>query len=56
MAAFCCIFAGQFYDDLCDYHQDDAQAVKAGRVIKGAVGGSIASHAVCFLLLGIRKA
>ena len=29
MAAFCCIFAGQFYDDLCDYHQDDAQAVKA---------------------------
>jgi len=29
MAVFCCIFAGQFYDDLCDYHQDDAQAVKA---------------------------
>ena len=28
MAVFCCIFAGQFYDDLCDYHQDDAQAVK----------------------------
>ena len=24
MAVFCCIFAGQFYDDLCDYHQDDA--------------------------------
>ena len=29
MAVFCCIFAGQFYDDLCDYHQDDVQAVKA---------------------------
>lgn len=29
MAVFCNIFAGQFYDDLCDYHQDDAQAVKA---------------------------
>ena len=29
MAVFCCIFAGQFYDDLCDYHQDNAQTVKA---------------------------
>lgn len=29
MAVFCCIFAGQFYDDLCDYHQDDSNAVKA---------------------------
>lgn len=29
MAVFCRIFAGQFYDDLCDYHQDDAQAVRA---------------------------
>ena len=29
MAVFCCIFAGQFYDDLCDYHQDDAQAIRA---------------------------
>ena len=28
MAVFCCIFAGQFYDDLCDYHQDD-EAVRA---------------------------
>ncbi len=28
MAVFCCIFAGQFYDDLCDYHQDNVQAVK----------------------------
>ena len=22
MAVFCCIFAGQFFDDLCDYYQD----------------------------------
>lgn len=29
MAVFCNIFAGQFYDDLCNYHQDDTQAVKA---------------------------
>ena len=29
MAVVCCIFAGQFYDDLCDYHQDNAQTVKA---------------------------
>lgn len=29
MAVFCNIFAGQFYDDLCDYHQDDTAAVKA---------------------------
>lgn len=29
MAVFCNIFAGQFYDDLCDYHQDDPTAVKA---------------------------
>lgn len=29
MAVFCCIFAGQFYDDLCDYHQDDPAAVNA---------------------------
>lgn len=29
MAVFCNIFAGQFYDDLCDYHQDDPAAVKA---------------------------
>lgn len=29
MAVFCNIFAGQFYDDLCDYHQDDSTAVKA---------------------------
>ncbi len=29
MAVFCNIFAGQFYDDLCDYHQDDSNAVKA---------------------------
>ena len=29
MAVFCCIFAGQFYDDLRDYHQDDPKAVKA---------------------------
>ena len=29
MAVFCNIFAGQFYDDLCDYHQDDPEAVKA---------------------------
>ena len=29
MAVFCCIFAGQFYDDLCDYHQDNPAAVNA---------------------------
>ena len=29
MAVFCCIFAGQFYDDLCDYHQDDPVAISA---------------------------
>ena len=29
MAVFCCIFAGQLYDDLCDYHQDDPAAVNA---------------------------
>lgn len=29
MAVFCCIFAGQFYDDLCDYHQDDPAAISA---------------------------
>ena len=29
MAVFCNIFAGQFYDDLCDYYQDDSAAVKA---------------------------
>ena len=29
MAVFCNIFAGQFYDDLCDYYQDDPTAVKA---------------------------
>lgn len=29
MAVFCCIFAGQFYDDLRDYYQDDSEAVKA---------------------------
>lgn len=29
MTVFCCIFAGQFYDDLCDYHQDDPAAVKS---------------------------
>lgn len=28
MAVFCCIFAGQFYDDLWDYHQDDPETVK----------------------------
>ena len=28
MAVFCCIFAGQFYDDLRDYHQDDPETVK----------------------------
>ena len=28
MAVFCNIFAGQFYDDLCDYHQDDPETVK----------------------------
>ena len=29
MAVFCCIFAGQFYDDLRDYYQDDPKTVKA---------------------------
>ena len=29
MAVFCCVFAGQFYDDLRDYHQDDPRAVEA---------------------------
>lgn len=29
MAVFCSIFAGQFYDDLRDYYQDDPGAVKA---------------------------
>lgn len=29
MAVFCCIFAGQFYDDLRDYYQNDPKAVKA---------------------------
>ena len=28
MAVFSCIFAGQFYDDLCDYYQDDSTALK----------------------------
>lgn len=29
MAVFCSIFAGQFYDDLRDYYQDDPGAIKA---------------------------
>lgn len=29
MAVFSCIFAGQFYDDLCDYYQADPAALKA---------------------------
>ena len=29
MAVFCNIFAGQFYDDLCDYYQDDPAEVRA---------------------------
>lgn len=29
MAVFCGIFAGQFYDDLCDYYQGDPEAVSA---------------------------
>lgn len=29
MAVFCGIFAGQFYDDLCDYYQDDPAAIRA---------------------------
>ena len=29
MAVFCCIFAGQFYDDLREYYQDDPKAAKA---------------------------
>ena len=29
MAVLCCIFAGQFYDDLRDYYQDDPETVKA---------------------------
>lgn len=29
MAVFCCVFAGQFYDDLRDYYQDDPKTVKA---------------------------
>ena len=32
MAVFCNIFAGQFYDDLCDYYQDDPAEVKAALV------------------------
>ena len=29
MAVFCNIFAGQFYDDLCDYYQDDPAEIRA---------------------------
>ena len=29
MAVFCCIFAGQFYDDLCDYYQGDPKTANA---------------------------
>ena len=41
MAVFCCIFAGQFYDDLRDYHQDDPETVKAAltHLVDGADTG-----------------
>lgn len=29
MAVFSNIFAGQFYDDLCDYYQDDCAAIQS---------------------------
>jgi len=29
MTVFCRVFAGQFYDDLRDYHRDDPEAVSA---------------------------
>ena len=41
MAVFCCIFAGQFYDDLRDYHQDDPETVKTAltHLVDGADTG-----------------
>ena len=41
MAVFCCIFAGQFYDDLHDYHQNDPEAVQAAltHLVDGADTG-----------------
>ena len=29
MAVFCRVFAGQFYDDLCDYYQADPETVRS---------------------------
>lgn len=43
MAVFCCIFAGQFYDDLCDYYQNDPVAVNAALtpLVDGADTGEL---------------
>ncbi len=38
MAVFCRIFAGQFYDDLRDYHQGDPAAVKAALTLLADAG------------------